>query len=188
MGVTFRPVTADDFPLIGRWLAEPHVARWWAHDPRPEAVERDFGPTLRGEEPAEDLVADLDGRPLGLCQRSFWHAYPDELTEYAGQIDVPTDAMTIDYLVGDPADIGHGLGSVLVAALATDTFAAHPDAGCLLVPVAVGNRASHRVLEKAGFRFVGHARATPDNPVDPPDHRVYRRDRSDPPSPRPPRH
>ncbi|WP_285592433.1 GNAT family N-acetyltransferase [Actinomycetospora sp. NBRC 106378] len=188
MAITFRRVARDDFPLIGRWLAEPHVARWWAHDPSPAAVERDFGRTLRGEEPAEDLVADLDGRPLGLCQRSFWHAYPEEVAEYAGQIDVPTDAMTIDYLVGDPAEVGHGIGTALIRDLAADTFVTHPDAGCLLVPVATGNRASSRALEKAGFRFVGAALASPDNPVDPPDHRVYRLDRSAPPSLRPPRH
>ena len=28
----FRPMTADDMPLVRRWLAEPHVAEWW-HDP-----------------------------------------------------------------------------------------------------------------------------------------------------------
>ncbi len=94
MGVTFRPVTGDDFGLIARWLAEPHVARWWAHETSPEAVERDFGPTLRGEEPNEDLVALLDdgpggSRPLGLCQRSFWHAYPEEVAEFAPYVVGP---------------------------------------------------------------------------------------------------
>lgn len=180
MDVTFRPVTADDFPLIGRWLAEPHVARWWAHDPSPEAVEAHFGPTLRGEEPAEDLIAELDGRPLGLCQRSFWHAYPEEVEEFADQVEVPRDAMTIDYLIGDPTDVGHGLGTAFIRALAAHTFVAHPDCGVLLVPVVTGNPASWRALEKAGFRFVGAAQAAPDNPIDPPDHRVYRLDRRDP--------
>jgi aminoglycoside 6'-N-acetyltransferase len=181
--VTFRPVTGDDYGLIARWLSEPHVARWWAHETGPEAVERDFGPTLRGEEPNEDLVAllgegEATARPLGLCQRSFWHAYPDEVAEYAPFVLVPPDAMTIDYLVGSPDDVGHGLGSALVRALAEDTLATHPGCGQLLVPVAAGNRASQRVLEKAGFVFVTVARTTPDNPVDPPEHRVYRRLRS----------
>ena len=178
MPVTFRPVTADDFPLVGRWLARPHVARWWAHETSPEAVERDFGPTLRGEEPAEDLIALLDGRPLGLCQRSFWHAYPEEVAAFAPFVVVPPDAMAIDYLVGSPDDVGRGLGSALVRALADDTLAAHPTCGQLLVPVVAGNVASQRVLEKAGFVFVTVARAAPDNPVDPPEHRVYRRLRS----------
>ena len=183
MPVSFRPVARDDFGLIAGWLAEPHVARWWAHETSPEAVERDFGPVLRGEEPAEDLVAVLDdgaggSRPLGLCQRSFWHAYPEEVAEFAPFVLVPPDAMTIDYLVGSPDDVGRGLGSALVRALAEDTLAAHPGCGQLLVPVVTGNTASQRVLEKAGFVFVTAARAAPDNPVDPPDHRVYRRLRS----------
>jgi aminoglycoside 6'-N-acetyltransferase len=178
MAVTFRPVTGDDFPLIAQWLARPHVARWWAHEFTPEAVERDFGPTLRGEEPNEDLVALVNDRPLGLCQRSFWHAYPDEVAAFAPYLDVPTDAMTIDYLVGSPDDVGHGLGSALVAALADDTLATHPACGELLVPVAAGNLGSQRVLEKAGFTVVAIARTEPDNPVDPPEQRVYRRRRS----------
>jgi aminoglycoside 6'-N-acetyltransferase len=178
VGVTFRPVTGDDFGLIAHWLAQPHVARWWAHETSPEAVERDFGPTLRGEEPNEDLVALDDGRPVGLCQRSFWHAYPDEVAEFAPFVLIPPDAMTIDYLVGEPADVGHGLGSALVRALADDTLATHPGCGQLLVPVAAGNLASQRVLLRAGFVFVTVARAEPDNPVDPPEQRVHRRLRS----------
>jgi aminoglycoside 6'-N-acetyltransferase len=113
-----------------------------------------------------------------LCQRSFWHAYPEEVAEFAPFVAVPTDAMTIDYLVGSPDDVGRGLGSALVRALADDTLAVHPGCGQLLVPVAAGNVASGRVLEKAGFVFVTVARAAPDNPVDPPEHRVYRRLRS----------
>ncbi|MCD2195532.1 acetyltransferase [Actinomycetospora endophytica] len=175
MGITFRPVTRDDFGLIGHWLAQAHVARWWAHETGPEAVERDFGPTVRGEEPNEDLIALDDGRPLGLCQRSFWASYPDEVAEFAPFLLVPPDAMTIDYLVGDPADVGRGRGSALVRALADDTLAGHPTCGQLLVPVAAGNVASQRVLEKAGFVFVTVARVEPDNPVDPPEQRVYRR-------------
>lgn len=178
MGVTFRPVTGDDFGLIAHWLAEPHVARWWAHETTPEAVERDFGPTLRGEEPNEDLIALDDGHPLGLCQRSFWHDYPDEVAEFAPFLLVPPDAMTIDYLVGAPGDVGRGRGSDLVRALADDTLATHPSCGQLLVPVAAGNVASQRVLEKAGFVFVTVARVEPDNPVDPPEQRVFRRLRS----------
>ena len=50
--ITFRRLTRDDFGLLARWLAEPHVHRWWFHDPA--AVERDFGPVADGTEPAED--------------------------------------------------------------------------------------------------------------------------------------
>jgi 2-methylisocitrate lyase-like PEP mutase family enzyme len=76
---TWRRVVEDDVPLLGRRPAEPRVARWWNHETSPEAVRRDSGPTARGEEPAEDLVALLDGRPFGLAQRSRIADHPDEL-------------------------------------------------------------------------------------------------------------
>ena len=76
--MAWRPVTAADFPLLRGWLAQPYVARWWNHETTPEAVERDFGPTARGDEPAnEDLLALHEGRPFGLVQRSRLGAYPE---------------------------------------------------------------------------------------------------------------
>ena len=78
---TWRLVTPEDFPLLARWLAAPHVARWWDDETSVEAVERDFGPSARREEPNEDCLAFLDGAPLGLVQRSFWHDYPEHAQE-----------------------------------------------------------------------------------------------------------
>jgi aminoglycoside 6'-N-acetyltransferase len=53
---------------LARWLAEPHVHRWWTHEFSPEALERDFGDVIDGEEPAEDYDATLDGFDVGLIQ------------------------------------------------------------------------------------------------------------------------
>lgn len=175
--IEFRQVAPADFALLGEWLSRPHVHRWWNHEFTPEAVERDFGPTARGEEPAEDLLAVEQGRPFGLCQRSRWHDYPDELAAYVPYVAIPPDAMTIDYLIGEAGQAGRGRGTDLVRALAADTFATHRGAGCLIVPVATGNTASWRVLEKAGFGYLGRAEAEPDNPEDPPAQFVYRLDR-----------
>src|SRR3712207_1169319 len=144
MDITLRPVTVDDFPLLARWLAEPHVHRWWFHDVGLDAVERDFGPVARGEEPAEDLLALLDGRPVGLVQRCRWQDYPDYLEELragsAGRIDVPRVALSVDYLLGPPDLVGRGLGPRVIAAACTDGWAAYPDATAVIVPVAAGNR------------------------------------------------
>ena len=84
--ITWRPVTVDDLPLLAGWLAQPHVARWWNHETSAAAVERDFGPTIRGEEPNEDLFVLLDGRPFGLVQRSRITDYPGEATELAAMV------------------------------------------------------------------------------------------------------
>lgn len=42
-----------------------------------DAVERDFGAGVRGEEPGGDLVVSQDGHPIGLLQRSVIGDYPE---------------------------------------------------------------------------------------------------------------
>ncbi len=69
MTVDLRPLARADFLLLGAWLAEPLVARWWHHDPRPAALERDFGPSVDGADPTEMFIATLHGQPFGLIQR-----------------------------------------------------------------------------------------------------------------------
>ncbi|WP_431968689.1 GNAT family N-acetyltransferase [Nocardia sp. bgisy134] len=174
---TWRRVAEADFPLLGGWLARPHVARWWNHETSPEAVRRDFGPTARGEEPAEDLLAHADGVPIGLVQRCRIADYPEYLDELRELAEVPESAMTVDYLVGEPDLVGRGVGSAMIRAALADTWAAYPEADCVIVPVAAANAASWRALEKAGLRRVAEGELTPDNPANGTAHYIYRVDR-----------
>jgi len=128
VSVTLRRVTEGDFPLLAQWLAEPHVHRWWFHDLGLAAVERDFGPTARGEEPAEDLLALVDGEPVGLVQRCRWEDWPEDraqlLSGSGGAVDVPPGALTVDYLLGSPDAIGRGLGPEVIAAACAEAWTA----------------------------------------------------------------
>ncbi|GGO77586.1 GNAT family N-acetyltransferase [Nonomuraea cavernae] len=175
--ITWRRLNERDFPMLREWLRQPHVARWWNHETSMEAVERDFGPATRGEEPSADLLALFDGRPLGLVQRSRLADYPDYLDELASIVDVPEGTVTIDYLIGDPGQVGRGLGTAMIRSIVERTWAELPEATCLLVPVSAANRASWRALEKAGLRRVGVGDLEPDNPIDDPVHYLYRVDR-----------
>lgn len=175
--MTWRPVTSHDFPLLARWLAEPHVARWWHHETSAAAVERDFGPSARGEEPNEDLLALVDGAPIGLLQRSFLHDYAEYLDELTPLTAVPPRAMTIDYLIGNPADVGRGIGTRMIRSALEHLWADHKDAECVIVAVHADNTGSWRVLEKAGLIRVAHGEIAPDNPIDDRRHYVYRIDR-----------
>ncbi|GAB7192836.1 GNAT family N-acetyltransferase [Kineococcus sp. NUM-3379] len=175
--ITWRRLTERDFPLVRSWLQQPHVERWWNHETSPEAVERDFGPPARGEEPAEDFLVFLDGRPVGLFQRCRIADYPEDLEDLGPVVDVPAGAAELDYLIGEPGLTGHGLGPRLIAFAAERTWADLPDTPCIVVPVVAANRASWRALEKAGFRRIAEGDIEPDNPVDDPLHFVYRLDR-----------
>ncbi|WIN00397.1 GNAT family N-acetyltransferase [Actinoplanes oblitus] len=177
---TFRRVTSGDFALLARWLSRPHVARWWNHEWSAEAVDRDFGPSARGDEPNQDWLALLAGRPVGLFQRCWWTDYPEYLAEMTPVYPPPPGAVSIDYLIGEPEDTGRGLGTSMIAAFVARTWADLPGASCVLVPVAAANRASWRALRRAGFVTVAEGELEPDNPIDDRRHLVLRRDRPGP--------
>ena len=91
--------------------------------------------------------------------------------------DAPPATVSLDYFVADPSMRGQGLGPRMIAALVADVWTAYPGAPAVIVPVAAANRTSWRALERAGFRRVAEGQMTPDNPIDPPDHVIYRIDR-----------
>lgn len=175
--ITWRPVVESDFGLLADWLSRPHVHRYWHHDFSPEGVARDFGPGVRGEEAGEDLLISIDGVPAALVQRSRIADYAEDFEELSSIVDVPTEAVTIDYLLADVANTGRGLGTAVIRAVVADTWLSYPVAPAIIVPVVAGNIASWRALEKAGFRRVGEGDMEPDNPIDAPLHVVSRIDR-----------
>ena len=119
----------------------------------------------------------LDGHPIGLLQRSAIRDYPDDLAEFEALVEVPEGAFELDYLIGEPALRGRGLGTRIIAAAIEDTWSAHPAAPAVLVAVVAANVASWRALEKAGLRRIAQGTKPPDNPIDDPLHYVYRCDR-----------
>jgi aminoglycoside 6'-N-acetyltransferase len=175
--LAWRPLTAGDLPLLAVWLREPQVERWWNHEHTAEAVERDFGASVRGEEPGEDLVVSLDGHPIGLLQRSVIRDYPEDLAEFEAVVDVPDGAIELDYLIADAALRGRGLGSRMIAAMVEATWSDYTATPTVLVAVVAANTASWRALEKAGLSRVAEGAMSPDNPVDDPLHYIYRVDR-----------
>ena len=154
--VTFRRLTADDLGLLVSWLAEPGVVRWWeGDDVSPEAVARDHGPGNRWPQ-VEHWLAEVDGAPAGWIQ-----CYPtaeeedDEETQlWAPHLDLAT-AAGIDYLVGDPAARGRGLGTAMLTAFVDRVvFGRHPTWTHAAASPYRGNVASWRALAAAGFVHV----------------------------------
>ncbi|MBE7161873.1 MAG: GNAT family N-acetyltransferase [Williamsia herbipolensis] len=177
--ITFRPLRRADFPTLARWLSDDRVHRWWFQGHDDAALERDFGPQIDGTEPGEDLVVEVDGRDVGLLQRSRIHDFPEDVAALEPVVGpVPETAWCLDYLIGAETDRGHGLGPRMVTAAVDDTFSRYPEATEILVPVVAANRASWRTLEKAGFVIVASGDIPPDNPVDDPRHHVLRRIRT----------
>jgi aminoglycoside 6'-N-acetyltransferase len=175
--ITLRRLARSDFPLLARWLAEPHVARWWAHETTPEALEADFGPDVDGLERSEVFIAAHGGAPIGLIQRFRCADYAQTRDEMAALAPVPEAAISIDYFIGEPQLLRRGLGSAMIRTCVHGAWRDWPDADAVVVAVHADNEASWRVLARAGFRRVGCGAMTPDNPLDDERHLVYRLDR-----------
>jgi aminoglycoside 6'-N-acetyltransferase len=154
VNVIFRRLADDDLPTLHRWLNEPGVVRWWEGDDASwQAVVRHYGST--STDATEHWVASIAGRDVGWIQ-----CYPaaDDAEEAAQwwALGVDQTAAGIDYLIGDPADRGHGIGSAMIRAFVVDVvFGLHPDWSQACAAPYAENIASWRALEKAGFRFAG---------------------------------
>jgi aminoglycoside 6'-N-acetyltransferase len=144
-------MTEADLPVVRAWLGLPHVARWWTADTTAEAEIARYRERVRPdtESATHMLMVSLDGMPVGWCQWYRWADYPAEAEEMGAR----DGEIGIDYAIGDPAQIGRGTGTRLIATLTAEVRRRHPGAGLVTDPDAA-NTASRRVLEKNGFGLV----------------------------------
>jgi aminoglycoside 6'-N-acetyltransferase len=156
--IELRQMATDDLAFVARWLREPHVARWWLPDTTPEAELDKLSAWLSGtgDQMTQMLtvVERRDGeaacaRPIGWCQWYPYDAYPDE----AVALGAEAGDCGIDYAIGEPDAVRHGLGRQLIAVLVAEVRRHHPGCGVIADPDA-RNRASRGVLERNGFSLI----------------------------------
>ncbi|MBO0842650.1 MAG: GNAT family N-acetyltransferase [Nocardioides sp.] len=145
--VTLRPMVRGDLPLLGRWLRQEHVRPWFEADgePTPERVADQYGPAVDGDDPTNLWVAEVNGRSVGMAQDYRISDNP----EYALLTPDP-DAVGFDYLVGEPAWVGRGVGTRMLWSLVTGLRARYDGATAAFAAPDHRNAASLRVLAKIG--------------------------------------
>lgn len=161
--VALQPMQSSDLALVERWMGEPHVARWYLAGSSLETELADVEANLGGDQGTHLLLVLEEGEPLGWCQ---WYRCDVE-PAWAADMGAEPDDCGIDYAIGDPAGVGRGVGTELVAALVE--LVRHttvPGCGIVADPDA-RNTASRRVLEKNGFELVA-VKAMQSEPTDEP--------------------
>jgi aminoglycoside 6'-N-acetyltransferase len=153
VAVTFRPVGRMDFPLLGRWLAAPHVEPWWREAYDPASIEARYGPIIDGADPAEVFVVLLDNEPVGLIQRYLIDDEP-QWKQSLQPANVPEPSVGVDYLIGTQELIGKGLGPTVIDRFVRKTWRRYPGVVAAVADVHPDNRRSWRALERTGFRRV----------------------------------
>jgi aminoglycoside 6'-N-acetyltransferase len=137
-------------PLLSRWLAAPHVARWWREPSDASSVQAAYGPAIDGEDPTEVLIAEFDGRPIGMLQRYLLSDNPD-YQRALSPAGAPAAAASLDYLIGEEELTGRGIGPAMIAEGSAGIWR-RPEIVAIVVAVQQDNRPSWRALEKVGYR------------------------------------
>ncbi len=136
----FRPMSADDLPVIRRWLETPHVSEWW-NDPS-EQFELVSG-DLTHPDMAQFIVA-ADGREFAYLQcynLSAWNC---------GFGSQPDGTRGLDQFIGEADMVGRGHGSAFVRAFADRLLAAGTPR--IVTDPDPANARAILAYEKAGFR------------------------------------
>jgi aminoglycoside 6'-N-acetyltransferase len=160
--IALRPATLADLPLLREWDEQPHVIESDPNDDWRWEVELRRDPAWR-----EQLIAEVDGRPVGFVQ-VIDPARED--SHYWGE--VPDGLRAVDIWIGDAADLGRGYGTRIMELALARCFAEPTVTGILIDPLASNTRA-HRFYERLGFRFVERRRFGQDDCL------VYRLERGD---------
>jgi aminoglycoside 6'-N-acetyltransferase len=138
---SFRPVTANDLPLLRRWLHGPEVKRWWGNP------SEQFG-LLRADlnEPSMTMrIISFNGRPFAFAQDYEVHSWPQTHLAH-----LPQGSRAIDSFIGWPSMIGRGHGQAYLRLLAERLCA--EGASLVAIDPATDNVRARRAYEKAGFR------------------------------------
>ena len=136
----FRPLTRDALPTVAAWLKEPHVAAWWGDaDEALREIEQAIA------DPATTpLIVEMDGREIGYIQ-----SYDPHLEDGHPYRDQPVGTLGMDVTIGDPALVGKGHGSAIVAQFVEGLFAAGTPR--VVIDPDPANGRAIRAYEKAGF-------------------------------------
>ena len=138
-----RPATIDDLELLNYWDTKTHVV---ASDPDDDwnwEVELLQNPIWR-----EQLIAELDGRPIGFIQ--IIDPYLEE-SHYWGEVE--KNKRAIDIWIGEETDLNKGYGTVMMKLAIQRCFQNQEVDGILIDPLK-SNTKAHRFYEKLGFEFV----------------------------------
>ena|SRR5689334_21391208 len=148
----FRDMTAEDLPMVRRWLAAPHVRERWGDPVEQFAL---VSGDLR--EPAMDqYIVSSDGRAFAYLQ-----CY--DLTAWnSGFGEQPKGTRGIDQFIGEADMVERGHGSAMIRAFVDERL--KRGAPRIVTDPDPRNLRALRAYEKAGFMRVGMV-DTPDGPA-----------------------
>ncbi|MCJ8167100.1 acetyltransferase [Pontibacter sp. E15-1] len=141
--IKLRKVTIHDLELLKYWDTKKHVIDCDPDDDWNWELELNRNPEWR-----EQLIAELDDRPIGFIQ--IIDPYEEE-THYWEKVE--QNKRAIDIWIGEETDLNKGYGTVMMQ-LAIETCFEVPTVNGVLIDPLKSNSKAHRFYERMGFEFV----------------------------------
>ncbi len=142
--IIFRYANIEDVELLQYWDKQPHVIASDPDDDWEWETELLHDPKWR-----EQLVAELDGRPVGFVQIID---PKEEETHYWGN-DIEENLRAIDIWIGEADDLGKGYGTRMMR-LAIERCFADPRVTAIIIDPLSSNTRAIKFYEKIGFEFI----------------------------------
>jgi aminoglycoside 6'-N-acetyltransferase Ib len=157
--VTLRLMADDDIPMLHDWLNRPHIVEWWGGEEARLTLAQtrdEYSPGVMAKANVTPYIAMLGDEPIGYAQSYV------ALGSGGGWWEEITDpgVRGIDQLLADPARLGQGLGTHMVAALVEHLFS-DPDVTAIQTDPSPANVRAIRCYEKVGFQQI-KTMTTPD--------------------------
>ncbi|MEM9857266.1 MAG: GNAT family N-acetyltransferase [Bacteroidota bacterium] len=140
--ICFRKASIDDLDLLEYWDTKPHVIACDPDDDWDWERELLHEPLWR-----EQLVGELDGRPIGFVQIID---PAEEESHYWGEVSPHLRA--IDIWIGEESDLNKGYGTEMMKQAIERCFS-KPEVSAILIDPLATNVKAHRFYKRLGFTF-----------------------------------
>ncbi|MEL7120667.1 MAG: GNAT family N-acetyltransferase [Bacteroidota bacterium] len=141
--IALRPATIHDLDLVKYWDTKQHVIDSDPDDEWNWEIELKRNPEWR-----EQLIAELDGKPIGFIQ--IIDPFLEE-THYWGEVE--PNKRAIDIWVGEEKNLNKGYGTRMMELAIERCFSNESVDGILIDPLK-SNVKAQRFYERMGFEFV----------------------------------
>jgi RimJ/RimL family protein N-acetyltransferase len=143
------PVRVErDLPVIGRWMNDPAVAKYWQLAGSHGVTEAHLRAQLDGDGRSVPCLGLLEGTPM-----SYWEIYRADLDPLARHYPARPHDTGVHLLIGSVSDRGRGLGSALLRAVADLILDKRLSCSRVVAEPDLRNTPSLAAFLTAGFRF-----------------------------------
>ena len=157
--IRFQPLTETDFPLLLKWLEEPHVKAWWDQGTNwtLDLVKQKYASYTKGykldqgiKKPIHAYLALTDEVPIAYVQ--FYNAWDFERDDPLDSKILPKSLAALDIYIGESSFLKKGFAPLILKKFLSEQV--KPLFAHCLVDPDIQNISAIRAYENAGFKAI----------------------------------